>query len=113
MSKLGTACSSNPVEALSWWAMLWIRRGYLVLLIASCICFLAGLLCFTFRTQVRLFLLQPRCILEVNAVLKDHDNNLDIECPRDYFQPGCSRRLSLVFTGQIGIHSMVSERTTR
>ena len=45
--------SSSPKRELPWYIRFWIRSGYLALLIASVIAFLAGLVVFVFDTMVR------------------------------------------------------------
>lgn len=44
--------SSSPRRNLPWYIQFWIRSGYLVLLIASVIAFLAGLVAYVFTVQV-------------------------------------------------------------
>lgn len=45
--------SSSPKHQLPWYIRFWIRSGYMALLTASVIAFLAGLLIFVFDTMVR------------------------------------------------------------
>lgn len=44
--------SSTPKRALPWYIQFWVRQGYLVLLIASVVAFLGGLILYMFVTQV-------------------------------------------------------------
>jgi len=48
------AVYSSPKRALPWYVRFWVRQGYLVLLVASVVTFLAGLILFVWDTQKRI-----------------------------------------------------------